>query len=105
MHGSQEGGPYQAAKRIIEVVTRTGMGANNTKGLCLRLPSGKDALKHFGGNDNTAVSEQPETVAPPNLTGCSTPDCISTICLNILPCAHRQENSWSDANCCKQLES
>jgi NAD(P)-dependent dehydrogenase (short-subunit alcohol dehydrogenase family) len=46
MHGSQEGDPQKAAKRILEVITGTGTetGAGETIDACLRLPLGNDAM-------------------------------------------------------------
>lgn len=44
MHGLQEGDPQKAAKRILEVVTRTGMAAGEDIGTCLRIPLGNDAM-------------------------------------------------------------
>jgi len=44
LHGTQEGDPQKAAKRILEVVLRQGMGAYAAVGACLRLPLGNDAM-------------------------------------------------------------
>jgi NAD(P)-dependent dehydrogenase (short-subunit alcohol dehydrogenase family) len=44
LHGLQDGDPQKAAKRVLEVLTRTGMGAAEAVGKCLRLPLGNDAM-------------------------------------------------------------
>lgn len=45
LHGAQEGDPQKAAKRILQVITREGMGADEAIGTCLRIPLGNDAME------------------------------------------------------------